>query len=58
MGLRLRDINNALSRDSTEDLEDLGDLVNGGLLYPKDYNSLLGIPREYPVYLLLGKPAA
>jgi hypothetical protein len=38
-----------------ENLEDSRDLVNKGLLYLKDYNLLSNIPREYLIYLPLGK---
>jgi hypothetical protein len=58
MGLRPRDVDNALSKSLTNNSEDSGDLVNRGLLYPWDVNILLGILREYLIYLLLGKPVA
>jgi hypothetical protein len=41
-----------------EDSEDSGDSVNRGLLYLEDYDLLSGIPREYLIYLLLGKLVA
>jgi hypothetical protein len=53
-----RDVNNALSKSLTNDLEDSGNLVDKGPLYPWDEDTLLGILREYPIYLLLGKPVA
>jgi hypothetical protein len=51
-------MDDALSRSLTNDSEDSGDLVDRGPLYPQDIDTLAGIPREYPIYLLLGKPAA
>ena len=57
-GITPRDVNDALSRSLTEDSEDSGDSVDGGPMYPQDQDMLSGIPREYPIYPPLGKPAA
>jgi hypothetical protein len=57
IGIILRDINNTLEKrnSSIKDIKDSGDLVNKGLLYLEDYDLLFSIPREYLIYLPLGK---
>jgi hypothetical protein len=51
-------MDNILSKSLTNNSEDSGNSADKGPLYPWDINILLGILREYLIYLLLGKLVA